>query len=100
MSNAGFHDEFEFLNRSSAEKRVKAQKNALNLLFEKYTNGNHPGAELSGDGIYQKLRPLLSEATTIFSLSEVQKEIYHSDTGTADTRFYRFRPFKFVKKRL
>jgi len=83
MSNAGFHDKFDFLHRSSAEKRVKAQKNALNLLFEKYTNGNSPGTGLGGDGIYQKLRPLLSEATSIFSLSEVQKDIYHSDTGTA-----------------
>ncbi|NUQ40251.1 MAG: FAD-binding protein [Calditrichaceae bacterium] len=83
MRNAEFGTELQFLKESSAEKRVKAQKNALDLLFEKYRDGKNPGNALSGDALYQKLRPLLSEGTMIFSLSEVQRDIYHSDSGTA-----------------
>ena len=83
MSQAIVRQEFDFLKRASAEKRVKSQQQAVELLLEKYRNGNPRAQALENDPIYQKLRPMLSAATTIFSLSDLQKDIYHSDTGTA-----------------
>ncbi len=82
MSGNKFEREFHFLLNSSTRERVGAQQHALELLFEKYRDGQRRDDFLAGDRTYQKLRERLSEATPIFSLSEVQREIYHNDTGT------------------
>lgn len=83
MKRVNFQKEFEFLNGNSAAKRVRSQQSALDLLLEKYRNGSTPNQSLENDTIYKTIRELLSDATQIFSLSEVQKDIFHSDTGTA-----------------
>ncbi len=83
MANAPFQTEFEILKQNSAAKRVAAQKHALDLLFEKYRDGRVENSSLKSDRTYEKLRELLSAATPIFSLSDVQKDIFHNDTGTA-----------------
>ncbi|MEZ4762111.1 MAG: hypothetical protein R3C26_02545 [Calditrichia bacterium] len=68
---------------ASAEKRVKSQQNAVELLFENYRDALQSTAALKQDAAYQTLRKRLSDATVIFSLTDLQKQIYHNDTGTS-----------------
>ena len=74
---------FDFLFHQSAENRTTSQQAAIDLLFEKFPEAKAEDSSLASDSVYQKLKPLLSNATMVFSLSDVQKEIYSSDTGTA-----------------
>ncbi|MCB9090847.1 MAG: hypothetical protein H6628_21325, partial [Calditrichae bacterium] len=53
MSQAIVRQEFDFLKRASAEKRVKSQQQAVELLLEKYRNGNPRAQALENDPIYQ-----------------------------------------------
>ena len=82
MSNISSIERFDFLFESSAEGKVKSQQKSVQLLFENFNN-NGQADTLASDSVFQRLRPLLSEATTIFALNPVQKEVYHSDSGTA-----------------
>ncbi|RMD92272.1 MAG: FAD-binding oxidoreductase, partial [Calditrichaeota bacterium] len=74
---------FEFLFTSSAAKRQRHQQEAVQLLLEKY--GDEVSAEnfAQKDIHFQQLQSILSEASSIFPLRAVQKEIYHNDSGTA-----------------
>jgi glutamate synthase domain-containing protein 2/FAD/FMN-containing dehydrogenase/ferredoxin/glutamate synthase domain-containing protein 1 len=81
MSNISSIERFNLLFESSAERKVKSQQKSVELLFENFNNNGHVEA-LASDSVFQKLRSLLSEATTIFALNPVQKEVYHSDSGT------------------
>ena len=83
MSTIPFEKEFRFLMNASAEKRVKSQQNAVELLFENYRDALQSTAALKQDAAYQTLRKRLSDATVIFSLTDLQKQIYHNDTGTS-----------------
>ncbi len=74
---------FAVLFQDSAEKRVRYQQNALNLLFEKYQDQLSELSSGSADPLQQQLSELLSDASVIFNPSAVQKEIFHSDTGSA-----------------
>lgn len=77
-------EKFSFLFAASAESKVKSQQKSLNLLLENYRKADQSRtAGVQSDPIYQKLRPLLGEASLIFDLTPVQKEVYHSDSGTA-----------------
>ncbi len=78
--DANIQPMLEFLKQSSAEKRVKAQQTARELLFEQKEGEDET---LKKSSTYKKLRTLLSSATRIFTLTAVQKDIYHSDSGTA-----------------
>ncbi len=75
--------QFDFLFKQTAQKKVQAQWNALELLFEKFKNSPEGARELEADTLYQKLRMELSPVTVIFPLSAVQKEIFYNDSGTA-----------------
>ena len=81
MSNNSSDERFHFLFESSSENRVKTQQKSVELLFENF-NKNGQDDILESDSVFQKLRPLLSDASTIFALNPVQKEVYHSDSGT------------------
>ncbi|MGH1365119.1 MAG: glutamate synthase-related protein [Calditrichia bacterium] len=82
MDKVTIQSGLEFLKDSSAAKRVASQQNAIELLLENYKRTD-VNEQLSGDAAYKELRSKLSEATAIFTLTAVQKEIYHSDSGTA-----------------
>lgn len=82
MSSSLLNGAFEFLSTATAEKRVAAQRTAVDLLLEKYRR-NDAENELRGDSHYSALKDKLSNASQVFPLSAVQKEVYHSDSGTA-----------------
>ncbi len=83
MSDKSFPAKFNFLKAATALKRVKAQQSAVELLLDQYQKSKPQRDELAGDAVYEQLREQLSDATTIFPLSAVQKDIYFSDAGTA-----------------
>jgi len=66
-----------FLLSQSAERKVKAQLKARELLLEESSDQTEPVHKR-----LLKLREILSAATDIFTPDEVQKIIYSSDTGT------------------
>ncbi|NOX37835.1 MAG: FAD-binding protein [Calditrichaeota bacterium] len=82
MSNSAISSYFDPLFQQSAAHRVRAQHQALDLLFEKFPELKD-GQGLERDPVYTELRGLLSDASVLFSLSDVQQRIYHNDSGTA-----------------
>ncbi|HQU71292.1 MAG TPA: glutamate synthase-related protein, partial [Calditrichia bacterium] len=74
---------FDFLWQSSAEKRIRSQEAAVRLLFEKHQDVLTAHQSLGSDSLFKKIKGAVSDATHIFPLSDVQKEIYYSDTGSA-----------------
>ncbi len=83
MSDLTDSSYFECLFQQSSDKRVRAQANAVELLLEKFPHLKNGSRELHRDPLYRALRELLSEATSIFGLSDVQQAVYHNDSGTA-----------------
>ena len=74
-------DAFAYLKAQSAQFRVSEQQKALQLLFE-----NMPAeADLatSHNEHFQAVRERLSPASQVLTLSAVQREVYHNDSGTA-----------------
>ena len=55
MSTIPFDKEFRFLMNASAEKRVKSQQNAVELLFENYRDALQSSAVLKQDAVYQRI---------------------------------------------
>ncbi len=83
MSTTTPQDPFAFLHQASAQHRVTAQTQALKLLFEKFeSEGLYPDLS-SVDGLCHALQKLLSDASVIFPLNPVQRDVYHVDSGTA-----------------
>ena len=74
---------FAFLHQSSSQKRVKYQNKANELLLEKYRKSKKEQSVVVRNQLYKQIKGLLSEASSIFPLSPVQKDIYQIDSGTA-----------------
>jgi glutamate synthase domain-containing protein 2/FAD/FMN-containing dehydrogenase/ferredoxin len=83
MITSDIEKKFQFLHQNSALRKIKAQKKAVELLLENFKEAGESNSTIKHDSLYGELLSILSEATTIFSLNDVQKEIYHADSGTA-----------------
>lgn len=73
---------FNLLKNASAAKRVTHQHEAANLLLENHRDAAH-SVDVPHDTCFRELTETLSDASTVFGLTPVQREVYHADSGTA-----------------
>lgn len=83
MNNTALIKHFEFLHNSSSIEKVKSQKKAVDLLLEKYQSNGKDHHPQESDTLFLKISSLLSDASQVFYPKPIQKEVYHSDSGTA-----------------
>ncbi|NUM34342.1 MAG: FAD-binding oxidoreductase, partial [Candidatus Brocadiae bacterium] len=76
------HDAMDFLKNSSCQYPMSRQKKSTDLLLEPW-NIKESSEKIEKDIHYQSLRKIVSSDTPIFSISPLQENIYHSDSGTA-----------------
>ncbi len=83
MDNSYYKKIFERLHTKDAVKKAKEQNKSVELLFETFPELKLAPHQLPSGNHYKNLRELLGDETPIFDLNPVQREIYHSDSGTA-----------------